>query len=331
MNFHSIARLSCLLALGVTAFAVEPDKPSKTSIWVLAARAIGAREPDPSVRNPDWLAERFLGPEERAIIATNPVITGIDKDYREAMKEPETRARVLMVNIRTLYIDKRLRELIAAGVQQVVILGAGFDSRAYRFRQELKNVKVFEVDFGPTQEYKKRRAAAVMGPAPANLTYVPIDFTKQKASTVLKRAGYRAERKTFFIWEGVSMYLTEQQVRDFLSDIATNTNAESEIVLDHFNPFFDPPANEANARLVAMLKEWGEPWIFGIPFGQEEAFFRSSGLRLVDRVSMLVTSDDAKKFIVRQDGTSVGDVQFPPPGTQQRTVHWLVVAKPAGK
>ena len=80
-----------------------------------------------------------------------------------------------------------------------------------------------------------------------------------------------------------------------------------------------------------MLKEWGEPWIFGIPFGQEEAFFRATGLRLVDRVSMLVTSEDARKFIVRQDGSSVGDVQFPPAGTQQRTVHWLVVAKLAGK
>ena len=296
---------------------------------MLAARAIGARDSDPTVRNPDWLAERFLGPEERTLIPDHPVITGLGKDYREAMKEPETRARVLMVNIRTRYIDQRMQDAVAAGATQVVILGAGFDSRAYRFRQALKNVKVFEVDFGPTQEYKKRRALDVMGPAPANLTYVAVDFTKQKASAVLKRAGFRPDRKTFFIWEGVSMYLTEQAVRDFLRDIAANMTPASQLVFDHFNPFFNPPANEANARLVEMLKQWGEPWIFAIPFGQEDVFLRGVGLQLTEHVSMLVTSDDARKFIVRQDGTAVGDVQFPPPGTQQRTVHWLAVARAA--
>jgi hypothetical protein len=87
---------AALLVSGLS--AVETGQPSKTSVWVLAARAIGARDSDPRVRNPDWLAERFLGPEERALIPDHPVIAGLDKDYREAMKEPETRARVLMVN-----------------------------------------------------------------------------------------------------------------------------------------------------------------------------------------------------------------------------------------
>ena len=84
-------------------------------------------------------------------------------------------------------------------------------------------------------------------------------------SAALAKAGYSRTKKTFFIWEGVSMYLTEQQVRDFLHDIATHALPGSDITFDHFNPFFNPPANEANAKLVAMLKEWGEPWIFGIP------------------------------------------------------------------
>ncbi len=318
--------LLAILLLTLSLSAVEPGKPSKTAIWVLAARAVGAHDPDPTVRNPDWLAERFLGPEELALIADNSVAASVSKDYREAMKDPETRSRVLMVNIRTLYIDRRMQDAVKAGATQVVILGAGFDSRAYRFRQQLKNVKLFEVDFGPTQEYKKRRALTVLGPAPANLTYVPVDFAKQTASQALRRAGYRADRKTFFIWEGVSMYLTEQANHDFLKDIATHASPGSEVVFDHFNPFFDPPANEANAKLVAMLKAWGEPWIYGIPDGKEAEFIKSAGLHLTEHVSLLVTSNDARKFISRQDGTTVGDVQFPPPGTPQRTVHWLAVA-----
>src|SRR6185295_1846797 len=144
---------------------------------------------------------------------------------------------------------------------------------------------------------------------------------------VLRHAGYRADRKTFFIWEGVSMYLTEDAVRNFLRDISTHASPTSEMVFDHFNPFFDPPTNEANARLVAMLKAWGEPWIFAIPDGQEQQFLAGLGLTLIEHVSLSVTSADARKYITRQDGTTVGDVQFPPPGTQQRTVHWLALAR----
>ena len=315
-----------LLVAACTVLAVEPGKPSKTSIWVLAARAIGARDPDPGVRNPDWVAEQLLGPDEIAILGNNNVALSVPKDYREAMKDPETRARVLMVNIRTLYIDRKMQDAIKAGATQVVILGAGFDSRAYRFRQQLAGVKIFEVDFGPTQEYKKRRAQAVMGPAPANLKYVPVDFTKQTAGAALEKAGYRRNQKTFFIWEGVSMYLTEQQVRDFLGDLKTHTVAGSQIAFDLFHPFFDPPANEANARLVAMLKEWGEPWIFSVPYGDEDKFLESNGLKPTEKVSQLVTHDDVRKFLTRRDGSTVGDVVFPPAGTAQRTNHWTVLA-----
>lgn len=161
-----------LFVLASSIPAVEPGQPSKTSVWVLAARAVGAHDPDPTVRNPDWLAERFLGPEERALIPDNVVIQGVSKDYREAMKDPETRARVLMVNIRTRFIDWRMLDAVTAGAAQLVIRGAGFDSRAYRFR-ELRNVRVFEVDFGPTQEHKQRRVRDVLGAFPPNLTTSP--------------------------------------------------------------------------------------------------------------------------------------------------------------
>ena len=84
-------RIFAVLLLCVfCASALEPGKPSKTSVWVLAARAIGARDPDPTTRNPDWLADPMMGPSERAILPDNVVIQGLGKDYREAMKDPET-------------------------------------------------------------------------------------------------------------------------------------------------------------------------------------------------------------------------------------------------
>jgi methyltransferase (TIGR00027 family) len=80
--------------------------------------------------------------------------------------------------IRTRFADERLESAVRAGAAQVVILGAGYDSRAYRLRELLKDVRVFEVDYGPTQEYKKRRVQEIFGCFPTNLTYVPIDFTR---------------------------------------------------------------------------------------------------------------------------------------------------------
>jgi hypothetical protein len=152
--------------------AVEPEKPSKTSIWVLAARAVGAHDPDPTVRNPDWLAERFLGPDERAQIPENYAVRALDQDYRTVMKDPTMGALVRAMTVRTRFMDDHLLRAVAAGAVQVVNLGAGFDSRAWRFRSELRNTRIFEVDYGPTQEYKRRRVAAVIGPAPQNLVYV---------------------------------------------------------------------------------------------------------------------------------------------------------------
>src|SRR5689334_11027033 len=143
--------------------------PSRTSIMVAAGRAIGAREPDPSVRNPDSMAEIFLGPEVRALQIDHPALQALDKDYEEAMKDLEVVGTVRMMMIRTRFIEERLEHAIRNGATQVVILGAGFDTRAYRLLHLLKNVRVFEVDRPVTQALKRRRAAEVAGGIPANL------------------------------------------------------------------------------------------------------------------------------------------------------------------
>jgi methyltransferase (TIGR00027 family) len=124
-----------------------------------------------------------VGPQEREIIADNSVARGLDKDYREAMKGPETRVRVLMVNIRTRYIDQSMHDAVGQGARQVVIHRAGFDSRVYRFRQLPEIHRVFEVDFGPAQEYKRRRAAEILGPPPPNLSYVAVDSRSRRLAT----------------------------------------------------------------------------------------------------------------------------------------------------
>ena len=77
--------------------------------------------------------------------------------------------------VRTRYIDQMMERAIRDGATQLVILGAGFDTRAHRFSALLKDVAVIELDYGTTQEYKKRRVEAALGGAPANVVYAPID------------------------------------------------------------------------------------------------------------------------------------------------------------
>ncbi len=134
--------------------------PSQTSILTAAARALGSREPDASVRNPDWAADRLIGPAELALITDHPISKALDQDFQEAMNDPDVFGFVWLMLVRTRYIDERLERAVRSGATQVVILGAGFDTRAHRFTDLLKDVPVIEVDYGTTQEYKKRRVEA---------------------------------------------------------------------------------------------------------------------------------------------------------------------------
>src|SRR5207249_10871848 len=126
-----------------------------------------------------------------------------------------------------------LQTAIRDGAVQVVILGAGFDARPYRLDELLKHTHVFEIDHPETQRLKIRRVREVIGEPPANVVYAPIDFRTDSLGDVLTRAGYRPDRTTFFIWEGVTMYLPEESVRTTLRSIVSNAVPGSRIVFDY--------------------------------------------------------------------------------------------------
>jgi len=164
--------------------ATKPKgKPSTTSVWPAAARALGAREPDPRMRNPDWLAERLIGPEELEMLGNSGVVTVWHQPYEEAIQNPETASAARVLLIRTRFIDQRLENAIHDGATQFVVLGAGFDSRAYRFGELLRNARVFEVDRPFSQEMKVRRVRQAIGEPPSYLSYVAVDFRVPQVET----------------------------------------------------------------------------------------------------------------------------------------------------
>jgi methyltransferase (TIGR00027 family) len=296
--------------------------PSKTCLYVAAGRALGARLPDESIRNPDYLAERLLGPEERALVADQAVVQALDHDIADLPKNPEAIGSMVMMIVRTRFIEERLEQAIRDGVSQVVILGAGFDTRAYRLTELLKDARVFEVDQPSTQEYKKRRVRETGIEVPRNLTYVPIDFRHDNLGEILEAAGYDSSRKTFFIWEGVTMYLPEAAVEETLRWVAAQASG-STIIFDFVGAmvikFFTTvdltqlpeAAQQAIGRLLKLTA--GEPWIFGLPDAGEREFLAKLGLEL--RKLLPITGEEAvKRFLTRSDGTPFLSLPPRPPG-----------------
>src|SRR5262245_37921206 len=115
------------------------------------------------------------------------------------------------VVVRTRYIDDVLADALRSGVEQLVILGAGFDSRAYRMRG-IERIRVFEVDHPMTQAEKKKMVVRRLGTLPPHVTFVPIDFGTHTLDTVMPDAGFRTAARTFFICEGVTHYLSAPTV-----------------------------------------------------------------------------------------------------------------------
>jgi len=293
---------------------------------VAAARALGAREPDPAARNPDYLAERLLGDTARYDLDL-PVIHALAGSYDEAMENFEIAGTVCAMIVRARFIDETLERAVAAGAKQLLILGAGFDSHAYRFESLLRDIAVYEVDQPGTQAWKRERVAAVVGAVPGNLRYVAVDFATEDLGTVLRRQGYDFSQRTFVIMEGVTMYLDEPALRRTFELLATHP-AGSSVVFDFvssvlldmirgMNLSVLPPQARAFAeRFLHLTRD--EPWQFGFPFRAERKFLEELGFAAGEILP--VRGDDAvRRYLTRADGTRVGremPVNMPTPPTE---------------
>jgi len=130
-------------------------KAKSTAAGVAALRAAGALERDPAVRNPDYFVVHLLGPWLRAVSKVPPLVRLVIKLYERILP-----GGYHFHIARTKHIDTVLLQRLEEGIKQVVILGAGYDTRAYRFRELLTNITVFELDYPPTQVVKKERVGA---------------------------------------------------------------------------------------------------------------------------------------------------------------------------
>jgi methyltransferase (TIGR00027 family) len=186
---------------------------------------------------------------------------------------------------RDRYIDDVLQNALNAGLQQLVILGAGYDSRSYRFDLPGR-VKTFEVDHPSTQQDKLAKLKAIFGKLPEHVVYVPVDFNTQTLQACLYEAGYNPNLKTMFIWQGVTMYLTPAAVDATLSFVVRHSAQGSAIVFDYvYRSVLDGVQHHSEVSQMHRYRFiTGEGLTFGIPQDAVEAFLVERGFRQVQDV-----------------------------------------------
>lgn len=188
------------------------------------------------------------------------------------------------VPIRHRFIDDHLRSALDDGAEQVVLLGAGYDTRAYRFADLLAGRPVYEVDLAGISRAKSATIAKHADIFPeTNVVLVEIDFEKENLEASLADAGFTVGARTFFTWEGVPMYLTRAAVKATLDAVRNMSGAGSVIAHDMWH-LVDDPGPMGTARRVApsALSFIGEPVTFGVHPEEMDHFLSRHGFRIID-------------------------------------------------
>jgi methyltransferase (TIGR00027 family) len=191
------------------------------------------------------------------------------------------------VVVRSRYAEDLLEQAIRGGVRQYAIVGAGFDSFAFRRRDLESSLRIFEFDHPDTQDLKLERLQALGESFPENLQCVPVDFEKETIADALAKSDYQAALPGFFSWLGTTPYLSNEATLATLRAIAETAVVGSEIVFDYLVPSSLVPDSEREAmrKLKQFTDRRGEPLIGEFEPVEMEALLDSVGLELVENLS----------------------------------------------
>lgn len=295
--FFTVATLGRLSAN--QAFAVPPGTVSWTAEAVCEYRAIAAQHPDLKLRSRDLLANKFC----RRLLR-------LPREYEAARdvmdNNPEAYAGFFYVNARTHHIDAQLEKAAAEGVAQVVVLGAGFDSRAYRFHSIYPKLEFFEVDLPDTSSAKQQAVTRVFGGLPPFVHYARIDFDTQSLESVLRGVGYDPRQRTLFILEGVSMYVNEAGNSATFEFIRRHSISGSMVVYDYVlrqvveGDYTGMYAAASQAKGLAAI---GEPFVFGWTPEEATEFASRHGLTVIEDLDF---QELTRRYLTGSDGKPDG-------------------------
>lgn len=259
-------------------------RPSVTAEVVALARALEHLRPAGDRILEDPYAHLFLGRASKAALAA----WRVNGPTARLAKRLDPGA-LAFVPARHRYIDEQLSALLDEGAAQLLLLGAGYDSRAHRFAEQLAGRPVFEVDLAPISRRKAGIVHRHRAELPeVDLRRVEIDFEAQTLAEVLAPAGFEAGAVTFVVWEGVSMYLTRAAVKATLTALRDLCGSGSRLCMDVWHLVDDPgPLGTIRRSAPGALSLIGEAVTFGIHPEEVGFFLERHGWTLVD----VATSD----------------------------------------
>jgi len=262
---------------------MKSEQASRTAEYMALFRALESGRPVETRLFTDQLARGFLPPSLRLVEAVSrlPVVGALIPWLIHRWWPGPLGAGIC----RTRCIDDALRAALQSGVEQVMILGAGFDSRAYRI-QGIERTRVFEVDHPATQAAKRERLERMLGQLPVHVVFVAIDFNRQALADVLNTAGFQPTARSFVIWEGVTNYLTADAVDTTLRFLARATPPRSRILFTYIHRgILDGSARfEGAQESIVTVGRAGEPFTFGFDPAELPAYVAQRGLALIEDV-----------------------------------------------
>ncbi len=279
-----------------TAEKTVEKKPSDTAHGVASLRFLATLDEREEIRGRDYLAEIFITEEAKTA-------------FRDPAKKEWFLTKFFPPGIyysliaRTAYFDSIVKEALSAHIPQIVFLGAGYDSRPYRFVDLIGDSRIFEVDAPFTQEHKRSLLSQAGIAIPERLTFIPIDFAREDLKSYLFGEGFDKDQKTLYIWEGVTYYLPAQAIDGTFGFIRENSPPGSVVCFDYVSTF-------PGMKHVYGMKEHrefmrnhspGEHMEFGIERGQIGFFLSERGFTLTEHFT---PEDIERRFLTLRDGSS---------------------------
>ena len=208
---------------------------------------------------------------------------------------------------RTKYIDNIFKESIENGIEQILLFGAGFDTRAIRFAGKNIKTKIFELDTLYTQTAKinqfKKRGISI----PENTILISIDFNVDSVSEKLESNGFKRNKTTLFIMEGIIQYLNKEAVDELFKLLYELAEPESKVVFDYIYASVLRKENiyYGEKDIYKKVNSVQEPWLFGIEKGGMEAFVKNYNFSLIQNLD----SEDLEKMFFRDEqGQIIGKI-----------------------
>ena len=285
---------------------MNPSDASRTALATSLMRAVHSRA-DPAPLLDDVWGDRLV-PESVRAAFRQPVLDRMDSDARaKALASPESVLdRALRANaayadviIRARYPEDALQEAVAQGIDQYVIIGAGFDSFACRRPAYAKRLNIFEVDHPATQTLKRQRLMECGVPESDSLHFIAADLSAEELQTALARSSFQPTQPTFFSWLGVTMYLTRETNLAALRAIASCAPNGSELVFTYVDDAVFGSAysgTESFRKLENAVSSSGEAFLSGFDPGAIREQLQDVGLQLLEDLNgdqMVARYDEA--------------------------------------